>query len=572
MLEAEGSCAQPQASNPAGAQTQTAPQGGRGPPAGSSQAGDGSVERRRSSVVVVVLGQHHEKKGAATTAAAVVVEQVRLTLMALGLALIMAPVAAAIEPCAALFTKALPNFVPSLLCEGMLTERRGVHLVILVLLGHLIAMNGFQVAAVEANPRAMRLLWHTLLVGSATGVVFSLWYASAVSSPSALQALGYGVWTAVVVYFVPYVSFTVSGLVTAKRRSSKRAALEIAYGACVSLTSELLALAVSFYVTLSDQVTSGLAGLAINGKVAAHVKPDSPAANSCGPLFWSVCSGLLWPLLQWALRSAIQRLLRAKVSRSSLDYAGVLVLLLEIVTSTPQFYVLTMCVADSERYANRVGVPHTNLALASRIDETPLFIASAVSSFAVECIGAAVSARAAHIELDQNTGRELLSRVKSSRAIKSTRRIHPSEQDTGPSKEAPAASRESEAEAAARSPAGQSEAAAARQLRLAVKIAHAELGEKTALFLGCTVAARVGGLSSEWAIKALTLLLLEALSDLAKAGAYAAGKIDVGHVRFNLHWPSLLGVALVGGGSCALLLAAISINCLFGEDIANTFG
>ena len=83
MLEGEGSCAQPQASKPAGAQAQTAPQGGRGPPAGSSQAGHGSVERRRSSVVVVALGQHHEKKGAAVTAAAVVVEQVRLTLMAL---------------------------------------------------------------------------------------------------------------------------------------------------------------------------------------------------------------------------------------------------------------------------------------------------------------------------------------------------------------------------------------------------------------------------------------------------------------------------------------------------------
>jgi hypothetical protein len=53
----------------------------------------------------------------------------------------------------------------------------------------------------------------------------------------------------------------------------------------------------------------------------------------------------LWPILQWVLRFAIQRLVRSKVSQSSLDYAGVLVLLLEIITSTPQFFVLTMCVA-----------------------------------------------------------------------------------------------------------------------------------------------------------------------------------------------------------------------------------
>jgi hypothetical protein len=32
------------------------------------------------------------------------------------------------------------------------------------------------------------------------------------------------------------------------------------------------------------------------------------------------------------------------VSSGSLDYAGVLVLLLELFTSSPQFYVLTMCV------------------------------------------------------------------------------------------------------------------------------------------------------------------------------------------------------------------------------------
>jgi hypothetical protein len=51
----------------------------------------------------------------------VVLEQVRLTLMALGLALMMAPVAATIEPLIELSTMALPNFVPSAPCEGTLS-------------------------------------------------------------------------------------------------------------------------------------------------------------------------------------------------------------------------------------------------------------------------------------------------------------------------------------------------------------------------------------------------------------------------------------------------------------------
>ncbi len=110
------------------------------------------------------------------------------------------------------------------------------------------------------------------------------------------------------------------------------------------------------------------------------------------------------------------------------------------------------------------------------------------------------------------------------------------------------------------------------KLLLATKVAHEELGEKVAVFLGCTVALWVGGLSSESVTKALALLLLEAVSDVAKAVAYAASEIDVGHVRFNFHWPTLIGVALVGGSSWAALLGAIRMNCLIGEDISSVLG
>jgi hypothetical protein len=110
------------------------------------------------------------------------------------------------------------------------------------------------------------------------------------------------------------------------------------------------------------------------------------------------------------------------------------------------------------------------------------------------------------------------------------------------------------------------------KLLLATKVAHEELGEKVAVLLGCTVALWVGGLSSESVTKALALVLLEAFSDATKAAVYAASEIDVGHVRFNFHWPTLLGVALVGGASWGALLGAIRINCLIGEDVGSLVG
>jgi hypothetical protein len=110
------------------------------------------------------------------------------------------------------------------------------------------------------------------------------------------------------------------------------------------------------------------------------------------------------------------------------------------------------------------------------------------------------------------------------------------------------------------------------KLLLATKVAHEELGEKVAVFLGCTAALWVGELSSESVAKALALVLLEIVSDGTKTVAYAASKIDVGHVRFNFNWPTLIGVALVGGSSWGALLVAVRINCLIGEDVASVLG
>ncbi len=164
-----------------------------------------------------------------------VLEQVRVTLMALGLALMMAPIVATIEPLVELFTKALPNFVPSAPCQGLLTDRRSADLVVPAALGFFMVQNGFQVASVDANPRAIRFLRQSLLVGAAALVFCPVWYASDVASPS--HAIIYAALTAFVVTLAPYVSFAAWGLVTAERKSCKRAAQEIVFGMSIRMTT-----------------------------------------------------------------------------------------------------------------------------------------------------------------------------------------------------------------------------------------------------------------------------------------------------------------------------------------------
>jgi hypothetical protein len=256
MLELEDACAQPHASKQAEALAQTAPQDGRGPPAGSSQSVDGSVERRRSSVVVVVLGQHHKKTAAA---------QGRLTLMALGLVLMMAPIAAAIEPLVQFLSRALPNFIPSAPCQGLLTDQRGVDFVVLCALAFFLQSCGFQVASVDANPRASRFLLPLMLVGLVASITCLVWYASKVESPSPLQVIAYAFSTGFVVLLAPSCSFATWGVATAKRKSCKRAAQVIVFGVIQHAVAVTAASVTALYVALSDQV-SGFAGVAINGK------------------------------------------------------------------------------------------------------------------------------------------------------------------------------------------------------------------------------------------------------------------------------------------------------------------
>ncbi len=199
-------------------------------------------------------------------------------------------------------------------------------------------------------------------------------------------------------------------------------------------------------------------------------------------------------------------------------------LLIEIVTSTPQFYVLTV------------------------IDDSAQFIASALASFISEWIGALIGARAARSSFDP---------AKLATSLAHPRKIKPAQQVGEEARQGPA----------------KDELAhdAAKRMRLLVttKVAHEELGEKVALVAGCAVAGWVGGLSANFLLKVLALVLLEAASDIMKQAAYATSNIRLGSVRYTFHLPTLLGVALVGGGSIAALLASIRFNCMLGEGIVS---
>ncbi len=78
---------------------------------------------------------------------------------------------------------------------------------------------------------------------------------------------------------------------------------------------------------------------------ARHFSTDPDRAIPPSILF----SGVGYPLLRFIGRRVLQRFVCMRVSSDSLDLAGVIVLLLEVGTSAPQFYVLTLYVLTLTR-------------------------------------------------------------------------------------------------------------------------------------------------------------------------------------------------------------------------------
>ncbi len=112
--------------------------------------------------------------------------------------------------------------------------------------------------------------------------------------------------------------------------------------------------------------------------------------------------------------------------------------------------------------------------------------------------------------------------------------------------------------------AGPIEADSRRKLWLATKVAHEELGEKLAMILGCMAAVSVTGLTSGIVAKVLVLVLLEAVSDVSKAAAYSAYRVEIGKVRLNFYAPAVTATVMVGVAAWCTMGGAIRINCLVG--------
>ncbi len=104
---------------------------------------------------------------------------------------------------------------------------------------------------------------------------------------------------------------------------------------------------------------------------------------------------------------------------------------------------------------------------------------------------------------------------------------------------------------------------------VATRVAHEELGEKMAIFIGGAFALAFEGLSPYSCTKLLMLVLLEAVADTLKEAVYAKSAIDVGRVQLNIRGSTLVAVALIGCSTCCCLLCAIRANCLVGQQLAD---
>ncbi len=109
---------------------------------------------------------------------------------------------------------------------------------------------------------------------------------------------------------------------------------------------------------------------------------------------------------------------------------------------------------------------------------------------------------------------------------------------------------------------------------MATKVAHEDLGERIAMFVGCGLAfAYAEGLVVADAVaKVILLCLLEMATDIVKVAIYAASEIDIGRVRFNVHVWGIVAVALAGGTGCGSCIGGVRISCMIGDGVEALLG
>jgi hypothetical protein len=350
-------------------------------PGGRSLLG---VERRRSSVVQVTTGRPRAPRGVCEG----LVLQARHLAVALLLALLVAPVALCYEPLVRLVSRALPNVRPTAPCRGLLMDDGGVYYIVTAALGTLTLVCGTAALVVETAPRVPRVIPH-VLVGVLGCVLLCAGYASsATGSVGGLELFLWGPPIVTVAFFTPCFSFAVWNIAAQGRDGTERAPASSYAIASLALVAMCAVCGVftafaCIYVVLSDRLSNySTAGLLINGMSCVRTRaphlaqishtdlpvPRPPCGCWCGLALSIAClivclaalSGFVYPVGVAATRHSVLRLMMhvyAGVGGDSLDFAGVVVLILEIFSSTPQFYVLAVYVVGCPTRFHLSGRP-----------------------------------------------------------------------------------------------------------------------------------------------------------------------------------------------------------------------
>jgi hypothetical protein len=208
------------------------------------------------------------------------------------------------------------------------------------------------------------------------------------------------------------------------------------------------------------------------------------------------------------------------------------------------------------------------------MDSTLSFLISAASNFTAELVGSALFVRAARADLDPGVawlGRSTVRKLVKRAPHNPGSQVRPSELSASAIK----------AESA-NPPAPPLQGAAAAldnrrhitRLFVATKVAHEDLGERIAIFVGCGMAFAYTQelVVADAAAKVLLLVLLEMATDIVKVAIYAASDIDIGRVRFNVHVWGIIAVALAGSTGCGACVAGARINCMIGDGVGALLG
>ncbi len=217
------------------------------------------------------------------------------------------------------------------------------------------------------------------------------------------------------------------------------------------------------------------------------------------------------------------------------------------------------------------------------MQSTLSFLSSVVSNVAAELVGSALFAHNTRLDLDLDSGVSPLGQtgwlyeLASSFKRNTSTRVRPSERSASAIK----AETVSDRTAPASSPGSERQGEVARDRRcqmtrlfVATKVAHEDLGERCAMFIGCSLAVAYaeGLVIADTAAKVVILMLLEALTDLGKVAIFRACQIEIGRVRFHLHVWAIVAVALVGATGCGAVASGIRINCMIGDGVEALLG